>query len=97
MVVYVNGGNSNFIFNVVVDLIIFGKWFYFVLGFNLKDLVGSLRIGVDKFIEWYKDKMNFKNLIDIEKNYYDFFNLFVDFEMLGINFKLIYFNKNMLI
>lgn len=57
--------------------------FYLVLGFNLCDLVGSVRFGVDIVINWYKDKMNKKGVISIVENYYDNLNLFFDFEMLG--------------
>lgn len=56
--VYVRGDRNNVIFNVVIDLLIFGKCYYFVIEFNLRDLVGSLRSGLDKVIEWYKSNMN---------------------------------------
>ena len=62
---------------------IFGKELYLSLAFNLRDPVGSVRVGGDKSVNWYKDKMNQANPTDTSENYYDNPNQFVDFELSG--------------
>ena len=71
------------IFNAAIDLIIFGKRLYLAASFNLKDPVGSLKLGADKATVWYKDMMNRKNPTSTSENYYDNANPNTDFEMSG--------------
>ena len=71
------------IFNAAIDLTIFGKRYYLAASFDLRDPVGSLKLGADKATVWYKDMMNRKNPTDTSENYYDNANPNTDFEMSG--------------
>lgn len=71
------------IFSAAIDLVIFGKELYLSLAFNLRDPVGSVRVGGDKSVNCYNDKMNQANPTDTSENYYDNPNPFVDFELSG--------------
>lgn len=80
---YVRGSFAELIFSTGIDLVIFGKELYLSLAFNLRDPVGSVRVGGDKSVNWYKDKMNQANPTDTSENYYDNPTQFVDFELSG--------------
>ena len=81
---YANGGFVDLIFNAAIDLTIFGKRLYLAASFNLRDPVGSLRLGADRATVWYKDRMNRNNPTSTAENYYDNANPNTDFEMSGL-------------
>ncbi|XP_068704515.1 uncharacterized protein [Montipora foliosa] len=78
---YASGGFPDVTFNAAVDLRIFGKNLYLSVAFDLKDPVGSIQVGADRSLSWYKDKMNKENPTDTSRNYYDNPNPFVDFQL----------------
>lgn len=80
---FVRGSFAELVFSAGIDLVIFGKELYLSLAFNLRDPVGSVRVGGDTSVNWYKDKMNQANPTDTSENYYDNPNQFVDFELSG--------------
>ena len=80
---YASGGFPDVTFNAAVDLSIFGKNLYLAVAFDLKDPVGSIQVGADRSLSWYKDKMNKENPTDTSRNYYDNPNPFVDFQLSG--------------
>ena len=80
---YASVGFPDLTFSAAVDLIIFGKNLYLSLAFDLKDPVGSIKLGADRSTSWYKDKMNKENPTDTSENYYDNPNPFVDFQLSG--------------
>ena len=80
---YADGGFGDLIFNAAIDLTIFGKRLYLAAAFDLRDPVGSLKLGADKATEWYKDRMNRKNPTSTSENYYDNANPNADFELSG--------------